>query len=238
MRRMLRALADPPEAMRRAALDPRPLRTAAALAGAALVLGLATLPRQVAILNRVLAPTGDPAGDMYHEALRAGLLRLIVADRLIPSPALLLAGVLLVAMAEPVLMLARDRRKAIVQVAVLGLATLVVDRVGELSITYLLPLASQVTAGDAVLAPHRFRTGPLLLWRAASPAPAWLELLEPRANLIVLWTVVLWSLGLRELEGRRLSGWHVALPLACVLGGGVVTWILGPLVVPAILGQG
>ncbi len=232
MRSLLRVMIDPPEALRRAVLDPRPLRTAAALGSAALALGLATLPRQVEILNRVLAPSGDPAENMYHELLRAGLLRLIVADRLVPSPALLVAAVLLVVLAEPVLMLAQERRKAIVQVAVL-----IVDRAGELAVTYLLPLASQLTAGDAVLAPHGFRTGPLLLWRSASRAPAWLELLEPRANLIVLWTVALWSMGLRELEGRRLCGWHVGLPLACVLGGAVVTWILGPLVVPAILGR-
>lgn len=238
MRPLLHALVDPPEAMRRGALDPRPLRTGAALAGIALALGLATVPRQLAILNRVLAPTGDLAGDVHRAALHAGLLRLIVADRVVPAPALLVAGVLMVALAEPVLMLARDRRPAIVQVVLLGLATLMVDRAGELAITYLVPLASQVTAGDAVLAPHRFRTGPLLLWRSASPAPLWLELLEPRANFIVLWTAVLWSLGLRELEGRRLSGWHVSLPLACALGGGVVTWILGPLVVPVILGKG
>ncbi len=236
MRLVLSALIDPSEAMRRGATWPRPWRTAAALASAVAVLGLATLPRQVAILNRVLAPTGDPQSDLHHELLRSGLLRVIVVDRLIPAPALLLAAVLLVAVAEPVLMLAGDRRTAIAQVALLGLAPLLVDRLGELAMTYLLPLADQVTAGDAVLVPHRFRTGPLLLWRSPEPAPAWLELLEPRANLIVLWAVALWSMGLRRLAGRTLETWHVALPLACVLGAGVVTWILGPLIVPAILG--
>jgi hypothetical protein len=238
VRWLLAALIDPPEAMRRAALGPRPVRTAAALASTVTALGVATLPRQVAILNRVLAATGDPQSDLHHEALRSGLLRLIVADRLVPAPALLLAAVLLVAVAEPVLMLARDRRPAIVQIALLGLAPLAVDRLGELAMTYLVPLAGQVTAGDAVLAPHRFRTGPLLLWWSPGPAPAWLELLEPRANLIVLWAVALWSIGLRTLAGRALETWHVALPLACVLGAGVVTWILGPLIVPAILGGG
>jgi hypothetical protein len=236
VRLVLSALIDPSEAMRRGATWPRPWRTAAALASAVAVLGLATLPRQVAILNRVLAPTGDPQSDLHHELLRSGLLRVIVVDRLIPAPALLLAAVLLVAVAEPVLMLAGDRRTAIAQVALLGLAPLLVDRLGELAMTYLLPLADQVTAGDAVLVPHRFRTGPLLLWRSPEPAPAWLELLEPRANLIVLWAVALWSMGLRRLAGRTLETWHVALPLACVLGAGVVTWILGPLIVPAILG--
>jgi hypothetical protein len=230
------ALIDPREAMRRGATWPRPLRTAATLASAVMALGLATLPRQVAILNRVLAPTGDPQSDLHHEVLRGGLLRLIVADRLIPAPALLLAAVLLVVVAEPVLMLARDRRTAIVQIALVGLAPLLVDRLGELAMTYLLPLAEQVTAGDAVTAPHRFRTGPLLLWWSTEPAPAWLELLEPRANLIVLWAVGLWSIGLHTLAGRTLEAWHVALPLACALGAGVVTWILGPLIVPAILG--
>lgn len=238
MRRLLSALIDPPEAMRRGVLEARPLRTAAALASAVTALGLATLPRQVAILNRVLASTGDPQSNLHHEALRSALLRLIVADRLVPAPALLLAAVFLVAVAEPVLMLARDRRAAIVQIALLGLAPLLVDRLGELAMTYLVPLADQVTAGAAVLAPHRFRTGPLLLWWSPEPAPAWLELMEPRTNLIVLWAVVLWSIGLRTLEGRTLETWHVVLPLVCVMAAGVVTWILGPLVVPAILGGG
>ena len=149
MRRLLSALIDPPEAMRRGVLEARPLRTAAALASAVTALGLATLPRQVAILNRVLASTGDPQSNLHHEALRSALLRLIVADRLVPAPALLLAAVFLVAVAEPVLMLARDRRAAIVQIALLGLAPLLVDRLGELAMTYLVPLADQVTAGRA-----------------------------------------------------------------------------------------
>ncbi len=238
MSRLLQALINPPEAMRRGALAPRPLRTLAALAGAVVALGLATIPRQITMLSRALAITGDPLVDLQREALRSGLLRLIVADRLVPSPTLLVAAVLLVAAAEPVLMLARDRRKAIVQVATLGLAVLLVARLGELAMTYLLPLAEQMRAGDALLAPHRFRSGPLLLWRSAHPAPAWLELLEPRANLLVLWAVALWTVGLRELDGGRFSAWHLALPAVCVLGAGVITWILGPVVVAAILGRG
>ncbi len=232
----LSVLVDPGGTLRRAVADPHPAVLAAGLFAALSVLGLATLPRQIHLLAEALPPTGDWLLDDQQAELRAGVLRLVVADRLVASPTLLLAVLLLAWAAEPVLMLARERRDAIWTTVLLGLAPLLVQRVGELAICY---LAAQPggTAGDAVTLPHRFVTGPLLLWRGGPP-PLWLQRLDARADLILVWSVLLWTLGLRQLDGGRLRTWHVALPAACAAGAAVVTWVLGPVALGAVLRAG
>jgi hypothetical protein len=208
-----------------------------ALAAALWAMGLATLPQQLGVLHRALAPTGEPLQDAHTALLRDGIVRVIVVDRLVPSPTLLVAGLLLVLAAEPVLMLARERRGALHAVVLMGLAPLIVQRLGELAIVYL-GAPEAALAGDAVTAPHRFSTGPSLLWRHGVPAPGWLEVLNDRLNLLVLWCVALWALGMRMLDGGPLRPWHVALPAACVAGAGVITWALGPLALSAVLRLG
>jgi hypothetical protein len=231
-------LIDPVGATELAVHRSRPLQAALGLAVLLVGLGVATLPRQIALLDRSLAPVGDPMVDMPHAMMYDGLLRLIIADRIVASPALLLAALLLAYAAEPVLALARERRAAIWAVAILGLSPLVIDRIGELAVTYIVSVGAHPVPGDAIRAPHRFITGPLLAWWRDQPAPGWLELLDSRLNLIVAWSVALWAVGLRALDGeRRFAAWHVLLPLACVAAGGVVTWVLGPLVLTALLGR-
>ncbi|MGD2136506.1 MAG: hypothetical protein PVF27_10110, partial [Gemmatimonadales bacterium] len=110
------ALVDPSAALRRAVEAPHPWRVAVWLGGLALALGLATLPRQLPALAEAMPPLGDPRLDAQTAALRDALTRLLLADRLVPSPSVLLAALLLVLAAEPVLMLARERRTAIVTV--------------------------------------------------------------------------------------------------------------------------
>ena len=63
-------------------------------------------------------------------------------------------------------------------------------------------------------------------------------MLNDRLNLIVLWSAVLWSVGLRGLDGGSLRPWHMALPVACIAGAGIVTWALGPMAYGAILRLG
>ena len=230
-------LVDPRGAMRGVAERPSPWALIVALASGLVALGLATLPRQLALLDRTMGATGDPLLDAQTELLRSGVLRLIVADRLVASPTLIVAALFLALAAEPVLMLAREQRPAIWAIVLLGLAPLVVQRVGELAITYVAAIADPV-AGDAITAPHRFVTGPLLLWRGEGPAPGWLELLSRRVNLIALWCLVLWSLGMRQLDGGRWQLWHAALPATCVAAAGLLTWMLGPIVLALVLGAG
>ncbi len=166
------------------------------------------------------------------------MLRLIVADRLVPSAKLPLGTFFLVVAAEPVLALARDRRGPIWAIALLGLSPLLVDRLGQLAMTYLVPFAAHTTPGYAMTAPRRLSRGPLVLWQRSEPAPAWLKLLDDRANLISAWCIGLWGVGLRQLDGGRLALWHVALPVGCVVAAGLVTWVVGPLVLAAILSGG
>ena len=232
----LAVLADPGGVLRRAVTAPHPAAIGAALFAALAALGLATLPRQVSLLGAALAPTGDLLLDRQQAQLEAGVLRLIVVDRLVPAPTLLVAGLLLACSAEPVLMLAREQRRAIWAAVLLGLAPLLVQRVGELAITYLTDQPGW-NAGDAVTLPHRFVTGPLLVWRSGHP-PLWLQRLDARSGLIVVWAVGLWAAGLKQLDGGRLQPWHVALPAACAAGAGVITWLLGPVALAAVLRAG
>jgi hypothetical protein len=231
------ALVDPRAALGGVAERPRPWALLAGLAAALVALGLATLPRQLALLDNAMAATGDPLLDAQTELLRSAVLRLIVVDRLVASPTLIVAALLLAIAAEPVLMLAQRQRPAIWAVVLLGLTPLVVLRVGELAITYVAAIADPV-AGDAVTAPQRFVTGPLLLWWGEGPAPGWLEVLSRRVNLIVLWCLALWSMGMRQLDGGGWQLWHWALPAVCVAAAGLITWMLGPVVLPLVLGAG
>jgi len=228
-------LLDPAGTVARAIASPDPWRLLLALALASAVLGLGTVPTQVEMLRTALPPAGNPLLDARTGALRAGILRLIVADRLVPAPAVLFGALVLVLTADPVLMLPVARRRELLGVAVLGLSPVLVERVGELAMTWLVDPGRAVVAGDALTVPPRFAAGARLFWQAAGPAPAWIELLESRVNLFALWCAGLWSLGLHGLAGRRWEPWQVLLPLACLGAGGLLTWLLGPLVMPAIL---
>jgi hypothetical protein len=228
-------LVDPVEAFRAAVSRPAPGLTLTALAAATTTIGLATLPRQLSVLGRGLPFTGDALIDGQHEALREMVTRLIVIDRLVPQPTVIVAAILVLLTAEPVLMLARDHRRAILAVVVLGLVPLVLERAGELAISYLLSPDSQATPGWAMTIPHRFVTGPALFWRDAGAVPQWLEILDARINLVSLGCVALWSVGLRQLDGKKWEPWHVFLPLGCLMGAGLATWALTPVVIPVLM---
>jgi hypothetical protein len=234
LRTLAGGLVDPVGAAFNAVARPAPFAVAAWLVALLVPMGVATLPRQFELLHRALPLVGEPLIDAQQEALRAGLERLVVADRLVPSPSLLLAALALVVFAEPVLMLARDRRAALWAVAALGLAPLLVDRLGELALTYVAVGDGLLPPGEVLQLPHRFVTGPRLVWGGASP-PGWLMVLEARVNLIALWSCALWTVGLNRLDGGRWAAWHIALPLACLLVGGLLSFLVGPLVIGAIL---
>jgi len=236
MKLLAMVLVDPARAVREAMGQSRP---AVVVLGAVLLtalLGAATLPRQLDLLYAALAPTGDLASDLHHAAMEAGLTRIIVADRLMPPPTLLVAAVVLGLAAEPVLSLAEDRRRAVWTVVLLGLAPLMVQRIGELAVAYLSAVASPPRPGDAIRLAHSFSTGPLLFWWTDAP-PAWLVSVNQRFNLVGLWAVVIWTVGLKELDGRRLAPWQLALPVACLGIAALATWWLSPAVAALLLGS-
>lgn len=199
--------------------------------------GAATLPRQLSVLYLALASTGVSAVDVHYAAMQDGLTRLIIADRLVPSPTLVLAAILLVLVAEPILAAARDRRETLLTLAVLGLAPLLVQQAGELVMTYYVNVGPDPAPGLAIELANRFVTGPLLLWTSEARAPAWIEILDARVNLVSLWCVSLWALGLKVLDGERFQAWHIGVPVVSLAVGGIITWIVGPMVLSAVLGR-
>ncbi len=232
---LVAVLVDPRGTIRLVIERPSPIWMAAVLLAVIAGLGLGTLPAQLSLLKTALPMPQEPLLAAQQEMLRQGLTRLILLDRLFPQPAVLLAAVAVALLVEPVLMLARDRRAALVAVAVLGLAPLMVDRVGELALSQLASLPQVASPAEAVRLPHRFVTGPLVFWRVSSPAPAWLELLDARVNLVSLWCVALWAVGVRELAGGKWMAWHLALPAASLAAAGVVTWAVGPWALSVLL---
>ncbi len=227
--RLLGMLVDPTSALRSAVRDPQATRLTIVLVLSLVVLSLGTLPRQLALLAEVLA-----GPDSRYALMRPGLVRLIVVDRLVPPPSLVLAAGVLVLLAEPALGIARHRRAALVAVAVLGLAPVGVQRVGELVVTYAAAVAR--TPGAVVELPHRFVSGPLLVWSGRG-APTWMHVVDARVNLVALWCVVLWSLGLKELVAARLGPWRFALPVMAVMIAGVMTWAFSQPFLLLLLGR-
>ncbi|OGU33379.1 MAG: hypothetical protein A3K13_04835 [Gemmatimonadetes bacterium RIFCSPLOWO2_12_FULL_68_9] len=235
MKLIAMVLVDPRRAVQEAIGQPGPAVVVLGALAITALLGAATLPRQLDLLFASLAPTGDLARDLHHAAMQAGLTRIIVADRLMPPPTLLVAALVLGLAAEPVLSLAEDRRRAVWTVVLLGLAPLMVQRIGELAVAYLSAVGSPPRPGDAVGVAQRFTTGPLLFWWTDSPPP-WLVSVNQRINLVSLWGIVIWTVGLRELDGRRLASWHVALPATCLAVAALATWWLSPMVSGLLLG--
>jgi len=235
-RRVAAMLLDPSGTARVTVQDPDPGGVALALVTLGLALGAAALPGQLAALNEALAPVGQSALDLHRQAMQSGLRRVIVADRLMLPPTALLAAGLVVVVSDPMLVLPAVRRRGLWAIVLLGLAPLLVQEIGELALTYL-AVPTEPTPGDAVGLGNRFVSGPLLLWRGQGVAPRWLEVLNARLNLVTLWCVVLWVIGLRVVDGGRLRSWHVAVPLTSLGIAGVVTWMMTPLVMAALLGK-
>ena len=229
-------MVNPARGMRDAVDRPCAASVGVTLFVAAALIGVATLPRQLAVLEQVLSAR-DPMIQLHYEAMRSGLVRLIWIDRLVAQPSLVFAAALVVLIADPLLSLAADRKRGLVCVALLGLAPILVHQIGELAVTYLVHLGSHPTPGDAIRLPHGFSTGAKLLRSATAPAPQWLEILDSRVNFITLWSVVLWSIGLRAVEGNRLSTVHIAIPLAALVCGGTLTWLSGPVAISLVLGS-
>ena len=234
---LAQSLVDPAAAARSAASQPVPWFALAVVILAAAAIGAGPRPKQLDILGRALAFTGDTMRDLRNAAMHDGLLRLIVIDRLVPPPTILLAALLVVGAADPVLVLPRDQRKMLWAVVLLGLTPMLVLRLGELAVTYEAVLDHAPRAGDAVSLPHDFITGPVLLWPGDAQPPVWLRSLSQRVNLLSAWSVALWAIGLRELDGRRFAAWQLLLPACCLAVAAAITWWLAPMSTALILGR-
>jgi hypothetical protein len=231
---VVNVVVSPVGAMRQASTEPGLRLAAAVLLVAVSLLGSVTLPRQLQLLGRTLAPTGNPARDGHHAALSAGLNRYILFDRLVPPPTILLAAGLVIIAARPMLALAGDRGSRIQPAILLGLVPLLFQRIGEAAVTYVGSRGVTVP-GLVIMLPRQFVTGPALLW-ASAEVPFWIEALSARLNLVSLWSLALWSLALRQLDGQPFCSWHWLLPASCLATAALTTWWLEPMVLTMILG--
>lgn len=227
---MIRALVTPTEALEAATIRPRPWGTALTLAVVLVVLGGLTLPKQLpALTTLLLGPGGPPHG----AALRGGLGRLVVLDRVLPPVTPLLAALIAFQLAGAWFAPDPAVRRRLADVLALGLAPLVVLRLGELVTVWLVPFDA-FRPGDVLTAPRLFATGPLLLV-ARGAGSALLDQLDARLNLVTLWIVGLWAVGFRRLEGAPWAAWHVMVPLVAFAVAGAVTWWLATPVLLVIL---
>ena len=218
MRSPLRSLLLPLEALGApgAAMDVAGSRHAvialAALLLLAGALGAASLPRLLALLTATLAPGGPPLAAEHTDALREGLTRYLVADRLLPPPPLVIAALMVGLVSAPVLAERHVAVRAVCGVLVVGASPLVVQRVGELLVVWATP-GDGLVAGDVAGLAARFNVGLAGLFSAAGLAPGGaLSVVAEAANGIGMWVVALWGWGLARLDrdaSRGKAGWAI-----------------------------
>lgn len=229
LRDLAAVLVVPGRAVSVAERNPSPEAVLFLLAGGAALLGATTLPRQIGELNSQMNGVTSDALAAHYAAMRGGLIRLMVFDRLVPPPTLVLSAFLVGLAAGPALSLPRDQDKLLWTAILLGLAPIAVQRMGEMIATY---LTAAGTLGDVITLPQVFTTGPGLF---AGPGQRWVEQLDARLNLVSLWCLFLWAGALRVLDGGKWKAWHVGLPVLALVIVGVATWALGPAVIRGIL---
>jgi len=219
MTRALRALSLPLSALGEPgpAMDVAGSRHAAGAAAGLLLLtcglGALSLPRLLALLAATLAPVGAPLVAAHAAALHDGLVRYLVADRLLPPPPLVIAALLVAVVAMPVLAGRRVSARAVWGVLAVGAGPLLVQRLGELLVVWSTP-ADGLVAGDVVGLAGRFNVGLAgVLGAAGRPPDGALGVVADAANATGLWVVGLWGWGLARLDRD-----------ACRDGGGTVTW--------------
>jgi len=241
----LSALGEPGAAMDVAG-SRYPVRAVAGLLLSITVLGAASLPRILALLGMTLAPVGSPLAAAHAAALHDGLVRYVVADRLLPPPPLVLAAVLVALVATPMLAARRVAWTAVCGVLAVGAAPLVVQRLGELIVVWTTP-ADGLVAGDVASLATRFNVGLAGILSAAGRTPdgAW-GIAADATNAIGLWVVALWGWGLARLDrdAAAVSGraarvvWPFMLSAAAYAAGYAVyaallpTWLLLVMGVP------
>jgi hypothetical protein len=187
-------------------------------------LGAAALPRLLALLAASLVVSGPPLLALHTEALHTGLARYVAADRLLPPPAYVAAGLLLGTFAGPVLATRGVAARAVCGVLVLGAAPLLVQRAGELAVVWL-SSGTDLATGDIAGLPARFNVGVAGFLAAGGVATSGAASVVAEAlNGIGLWVVALWGWGLARLaDGATPRGrtphWPFVAAAAAYAGG-------------------
>jgi|GEM_PF-5889998 len=200
----LRTLWSPAAAVDDVLVHPAVATASLVILGA--VFGALALPRLLGLLDGALPPTGQALLDAHLGALRVGLTRLLVLERLVLPLGFLAGGSILWLVAAPALSGRGVRAGAVAAVLAAGLAPLLVQRAGELAVVLASPTAA-LAAGDIARLPARFNVGlagALAAWGVA--APGWLGVAAEAVNVIGVWVVALWGWSLSRLDrdaGRR-----------------------------------
>ncbi len=214
----LRAVVSPDAALRAAGGVPGPA-LAAGLLLLVTVPGALAVPRLSALIADRFAGGSATLLDAHLAALRGGLTRYVLADRLLPPVPYVLAALIVALVAAPVLAGRGVRPGAVAAVLAAGAAPLLVQRIGELAGVWLAP-AGQLVGGDVVGLPARFNLGVAgVLGAAGVPLSRWASVGAEAANAIGLWVVLLWGHGLARLGGGRRAAAPGAALGWCLLAG-------------------
>ncbi len=196
----LRAVTSPDASLRDAAGASAPVMAGSLLLLAAL-LGSLALPRLLDLIAERFAGGSATLLDAHLAALRGGLVRYVLADRLLPPVPYVLAALIASLVAAPVLAGHGVRARAVAAVLVAGAAPLLLQRLGELAVVWLTP-PERLAAGDVAGLAARFNIGVAgVLGAAGAPLSKWASVAAEAANGIGLWVVVLWGRGLARLDG-------------------------------------
>jgi hypothetical protein len=239
----VRTVMSPGAAMHEARIRSDPLVLASMVLLVA-ALGSLGLPRLLDLLGATLAPSGQALLDSHLGVMRAALARLVIADRVLPPLPYVIGGLIVVAVAAPVLSGHGVRGRAVVTVLAVGAAPLLVQRVGELAVVWLAP-GDGLVAGDVARLPARFNIGVagVLAAVGVTASGAWSVVAEA-ANAVGLWVIVLWGWGLASLErsapaaarGAALRAWPFWLAAAAYAAGYALYAALFPLYLLLVMG--
>jgi len=242
-RARLRPLALPLEALGEpgAAMDVAGSRHAALALASLLVLvcalGAASLPRLLALLAAALDPAGSPLAAAHADALHAGLVRYLLADRLLPPLPLVAAAAIVGLVAAPMLAGSRVAGRAVCGVIAVGAAPLVVQRLGELVVVWTTP-SSGLVAGDVVGLASRFNVGLAgVLGAAGVSMDGALGVAAEATNAIGIWVIALWGWGLARLDrgAARGRGRPVVWPYLLAAGAYAAGYALYAASLPSLL---
>ncbi len=240
----LRAVATPTAALLETRTGPDPLVLASVVVLVS-CLGALALPRLLGLLAASLATGRSPLLDAHAAVLRAGLARLVVADRLLPPLPYCFAAALLALAAAPLLAERGVRPLTVVCVIAAGASPLLLQRLGELAVVWLVP-PDGLASGDIVSLPARFNVGAAGVLAAMGTLPGgWAGVAAEAANAVGIWVVGLWGAGLALLargetaaaRSAALPAWPFVLAAAAYAAGHAAYAAAFPLYMVVVMGR-
>ncbi len=194
--------------------------------------GAMSVPAQVELLERGIAGAGL-GGDAHGAALRTGLRRLMLVQRLTPPIGLVFAGCFLFATVDALRGRAITERRSLLAVVIVGFLPELPKRLLQ-AVVVGQAVGFDGTMGSAMLVHRGVEVGPASLW--LGEVPGWLWFVNGLVNPWTLASAVWWTLGVGSLLGdRELAKACRHAVVALVLGTGLA-WRLTPAATALVLG--